>query len=185
MTLCKMNRLPEGYSLRVASESDFAAVRTFYDCLIDDLLQQPYHPLWDKKGHPADSYLQAALKAGELWVVEYEAGIVAALVVNHAANDGYLAVPWRVQTPREKAAVIHAFGVSTRHQGKGLGAAVMQRVIEFCRAAGDKAIRLDLIDFNLPVQRAYLKMGFVKCAEIKLHYEEVGWQLFHMYELAL
>ena len=62
---------------------------------------------------------------------------------------------------------------------------MMHHVIRLCREAGDKAIRLDLIDLNRPTEKVYFKLGFTKCAEIELYYEEVGWQLFHMFELAL
>ena len=57
--------------------------------------------------------------------------------------------------------------------------------IDRCRAAGDKAMRLDLIDLNRPAEKVYLKLGFVHCASVELYYEEVGWQFFHMFELAL
>ncbi len=181
-----MPALPPGYSLRIAGTAEFPVIRRFYDCLIDDLLQQPYHPLWDKEGHPADSYLLDALAAGELWIAEHpDDGIVAGLIVNHSANDGYLTVPWRVKASADEVAVVHAFGIHTRHQGRGLGSAIMRCVIDTARLRGDKAVRLDLIDFNLPVQRVYLKLGFEKCAEVKLYYDEVGWQLFHMFEYAL
>lgn len=181
-----MSCLPAGYLLRVATADDFPAVRAFYNELIDELLRRPYHPLWDRNGHPSDSYLQGALAADELWVAEYESeGIVAALVVNHAANEGYLAVPWSVQAAPHEAAIVHAFGVHNRHQGQGLGSAIMRCVIEHARSRGDKAVRLDLIDYNLPVQRAYLKLGFVKRAEVNLYYKEVGWHVFHMFEYVL
>lgn len=180
-----MNTLPAGYSLRVASVEDFTAVRVFYDCLIDDLLQRPYHPLWAKDGHPSDEYLAAALAAGELQIAEYAGAIVAAVVVNEAANDGYNEVPWQVQAAPGEFIIVHAFGVATRHQGRGLGAAMMHSIIGAARAAGKKSIRLDLIDHNRPTEKVYFKLGFTKCAEIRLYYEEVGWQLFHMFELPL
>ncbi len=181
-----MSGLPADYSLRVATEGDFPAIRAFYNRLIDALLQQPYHPLWDKNGHPSDSYLREALAAGELWIAEHaHDGIVAGLIVNHAANEGYRGVPWRVQAGPAEAAIIHAFGVDMRHQGQGLGSAIMRCVMEYARNRGDKAVRLDLIDYNLPVQRAYLKLGFVKRAEVNLYYKEVGWHVFHMFEYVL
>ena len=85
----------------------------------------------------------------------------------------------------EQVVIVHAFGVSSRHQGKGLGSAMMRETIDRCRAAGDKAMRLDLIDLNRPAEKVYLKLGFVHCASVELYYEEVGWQFFHMFELAL
>ena len=181
-----MSTLPDGYSLRLAAESEFSSIRAFYDRLIDDLAQLPHHPMWDKEGHPSDAYIRSALAGGELWVAETGACEVAgALILNHAANDGYKQVPWRVQAEPQQVAIVHAFGVATSHQGRGLGSAMMHHVIRLCREAGDKAIRLDLIDLNRPTEKVYFKLGFTKCAEIELYYEEVGWQLFHMFELAL
>lgn len=180
-----MNHLPEGYSMRLATAADYAAVRAFYNQLIDDMENLPYHPMWDKEGHPSDAYLQSAMAGGELWLAEHAGQVVAALIVNQAANEGYLSVPWKVQAAPGEYTILHAFGVDIRHQGRGLGSAMMRCVIDRERAAGRKAIRLDLIDFNLPTQKAYLRMGFQKCAEVRLYYPEVGWQLFHMFELAL
>ncbi len=171
--------------MRQAVAADFAAVRSFYDALIDDLLQRPHHPLWAKDGHPSDAYLQSAINGGELYVAESAGEVVAAVVVNSAANDGYNSVPWRVNAGPGEFIIVHAFGVSVRHQGRGLGSALMHAIIDSARAAGIKAVRLDLIEHNRPTEKVYFKLGFVKCAEIKLYYEEVGWQLFHMFELAL
>lgn len=180
-----MTPLPAGYTLRLATEADFAAVRAFYDELIDELEKHPYHPMWDKKGHPSDEYLRAAIAGGELRLAEAGADIAGAMVVNGAANEGYNAVPWQIPAVQGEYVIVHAFGVSFRHQGKGLGSAMMQDVIARARAAGRKCIRLDLIDCNRPTEKVYYKLGFTKCAEIELYYAEVGWQLFHMFEYAL
>ena len=173
------------YDIRLAVAADFSAIRSFYNQLIDDMLSWKHHPMWDKEGHPSDAYLQAALDAGQLWVACFAGEVVAALIVNHDANEGYFSTPWKVSAAAGEFSVVHAFGVSTRHQGRGLGTAMMQGVIERARAAGEKAVRLDVIDLNLPAARAYTRLGFYKCAEISLYYPEVGWQLFHMYEYAL
>lgn len=177
--------MPAGYSLRLAQETDFSSVRVFYDQLIDDMMKLPYHPMWEKDGHPADSYLLSAIVAGELWLAESGSAIAGVMVVNSAANDGYKQVPWQVEAAPDEVLIVHAFGVSTRHQGRGLGSAMMREVMEQARAAGKKAIRLDLIDFNRPTEKVYLRLGFTKCGELKLYYKEVGWQLFHMFEYVL
>ena len=180
-----MNHMPAGYSLRLARMTDFSSVRAFYDQLIDDMVKLPYHPMWEKDGHPADSYLRAAAEAGELWLAEADGAVVAAMVVNSAANEGYAQVPWKVSAAPEEVVIVHAFGVATAHQGRGLGSAMMHEVMAAARNAGKKAIRLDLIDFNRPTEKMYLRLGFTRCAELKLYYKEVGWQLFHMFEYAL
>ena len=180
-----MIQLPAGFVMRRASGADFSAVRAFYNHLIDDLLRLPNHPLWSRDGHPSDAYLRGAIEAGELWIAESAQGVAAAVVVNSEANAGYRDIPWAVQAGEGEYAVVHAFGDATCMQGKGLGTAMMQAVMEMARAAGKKSIRLDLIDHNRTVARVYTGMGFRKCGEVKLFYEEVGWQLFHLFEFAL
>lgn len=172
-------------TIRQASVAEFAAVRAFYDHLIDALETRPHHPMWSKDGHPADAYLMAALERSELWIAELQGQLVGAMVVNHDANDGYRNVAWRVQADATEVSIVHALGVSPHCQGQGIGSAMMHHVMDCARAAGEKAIRLDLIDLNLPAERVYLSLGFYKCAEVRLFYKEVGWQLFHMYEYAL
>lgn len=180
-----MSSLPDGYTLRVATEADFSAVRAFYDELIDELASRPYHPMWSKEGHPSDDYLRSAISGGELWLADSATGIAGVMVINGDANDGYKQVPWRIPAEQGEFVIVHAFGVSGRHQGRGLGSAMMLAVMSRARAEGKKCIRLDLIDHNRPTEKIYLKLGFTKCAQIKLYYEEVGWQIFHMFEYAL
>ena len=180
-----MSHMPTGYSLRTAHAEDFPAVRAFYDQLIDELIKRPHHPMWERGGHPADAYLSAAINAGELWLAESEGGIVGAMVVNSEANDGYKQVPWQIEATEEEVIIVHAFGVSCSHQGRGLGSAMMREIMQHARNAGKKALRLDLIDLNRPAEKIYLKLGFTRCAELNLYYEDVGWQLFHMFEYVL
>ena len=103
--------------MRLATAADYAAVRAFYNQLIDDMENLPYHPMWDKEGHPSDAYLQSAMAGGELWLAEHAGLVVAALIVNQAANEGYLSVPWKVQAAPGEYTILHAFGVDIRHQG--------------------------------------------------------------------
>ena len=180
-----MNTMPAGFSMRLAAENDFAAIRAFYNQLIDDLVRRPYHPLWARNGHPSDDYLRKAIAENELWVAENSGQIVAAVVVNSEVNEGYNEVTWQVQAGPGEFTCLHAFGVSARLQGQGIGKAMMQGIIDMTRREGKKAIRLDLIDFNRTTGKVYEKFGFCKCAELKLYYPEVGWQLFHMYERVL
>ena len=144
-----MSHLPDGYSLRVAQPADFAAVRSFYDALIDDLLKRPHHPMWSRDGHPSDDYLRAAVEGGELWLAELDGEVAGAMVVNHAANDGYKGVPWQVQAVPEQVVIVHAFGVSPRYQGRGLGSAMMR---EIAKMKKDGLIEADRRNITLLMQ---------------------------------
>ena len=180
-----MSAMPTGFTLRLATDADFSAIRAFYNQLIDDISVLPHHPMWDKDGHPSNDYLRSAIAGNELWIAEGEMGVAGAMIVNGAANEGYNGIPWAVDAAPGEYVIVHAFGVATRMQGKGLGSAMMHEVIDRARAEGKKAIRLDLIDLNLPTGRMYTRLGFEKRAEVRLFYPEVKWQLFHMFEYVL
>ena len=172
-------------TIRRATASDFAAVRDFYWQLTDDLEGAPYHPVWKKGEYPNDEYLQASIAAGELWVAEAEGKIAASMVVNDRCNEGYLKAQWAVEAAPGEFTIIHTLGVGMDFQRRGIGYAMTRHAISLAAEAGHKAVRLDLIDQNRPAAPAYTKLGFRKCDTLRLYYESVGWQIFHMYEYAL
>ncbi len=180
-----METKPQSYAVRRATSADFAAVREFYLQLTDDMQAAPYHPMWIKGVYPDDAYLQSSIAAGELWVTEPDGSIAAAMVVNDRCNEGYLQVEWKVQARPGEFTVLHTLGVGYAHQRRGIGAAMIRHCIALAQKAGHKAVRLDLIDNNLPAEPAYTKLGFYKCGRLRLYYDAVGWQQFHMYEYAL
>jgi ribosomal protein S18 acetylase RimI-like enzyme len=57
--------------------------------------------------------------------------------------------------------------------------------IETARAAGMKAIRLDVLKGNVPAERLYPAMGFTYVDTIKLFYEDTGRVDFELFELVL
>ncbi len=177
--------MTKSFIIRQAQRSDFSAVRDFYFQLTDDMQAAPYHPMWEKGVYPDDVYLQESIAAGELWVADVAGQIAASMVVNNRCNDGYLSVEWQVPAQPGDFMVLHTLGVGTAYQRRGIGAAMIRHCIALSAKAGYKAVRLDLIDFNLPAEPAYTKLGFYKCGSIRLYYESVGWQLFHMYEYAI
>ena len=180
-----MNTTSGTWKIRLATEADLEPLQSFYWQLTDDLEKQPYHPLWEKGVYPDAAYLQASIAAGELWVADMQGQIAAAMVVNDRCNEGYMQVAWQVQAAMGEFTVIHTLGVATACQRRGIGAAMVRHAIVLAAETGHKAVRLDLIDHNLPAEPAYTKLGFRKCGSIRLFYPSVGWQLFHMYEYGL
>lgn len=173
------------YSIRRALPCDFAAVREFYEQLIDDMEGAPYHPVWQKGVYPNDAYLQEAIAAGELWIADDDGVVAAAMVVNDRCNAGYLKSRWGTDAKPGEFTIIHTLGVGMGFQRRGIGSAMTRHAIALAADAGHKAVRLDLIDQNLPAAPAYTKLGFRKCDTLRLFYDSVGWQIFHMYEYAL
>ena len=45
-----------------------------------------------------------------------------------------------------------------------------------------KAIRLDIIEGNLPAEKAYTKFGFSYRETVKMFYDDTGWMDFKLFE---
>lgn len=180
-----MSMLPVFPTIRRATASEFAAVRDFYWQLIDDMATAPYHPVWEKGVYPDDDYLRVSIAAGELWVADAGGQIAGAMVVNSRCNEGYMQAKWHSDAQEGEFTVIHTLGVGVAYQRQGIGASMSRHAISLAVAAGHKAVRLDLIDHNLPAAPAYTKLGFRRCDTLRLFYDSVGWQVFHMFEYPL
>ena len=61
----------------------------------------------------------------------------------------------------------------------------MRFAIEAAQAAGQKAIRLDVLAGNVPAERLYEGMGFRYLGTIPMFYEDTGWTDYELYELRL
>lgn len=170
---------------RRATTEDLPAVLAFYNQLMDDLENAPYHPLWKKGEYPNEDFLRTVISRGELWLATEGSDIAGAVVVNHDANEGYLQGNWCTDAAPGEYAVVHALAVGTAFQHRGIGGLLLKDAILREKEAGAPSIRLDLINHNLPAEPFYTRLGFRKCGSVRLFYDSVGWQLFHLYEYPL
>lgn len=81
--------------------------------------------------------------------------------------------------------VIHALGVLTTFQGKGIAGAMVKKAIEIAEETDQKAIKLDVLYGNLPAEKLYIKHGFKYVDTISMFYEDTGWTDFKLFEYVL
>jgi ribosomal protein S18 acetylase RimI-like enzyme len=67
---------------------------------------------------------------------------------------------------RNTRAWISAFGIIPAHRGRGLGRALMDRLVEQARGAGAQDVRLEVLVGNLAARRVYTQSGFLKVREL-------------------
>lgn len=172
-------------AIRIAEEQDYPRVREFYYDLIDAMADSEFKPGWEKDVYPTQEFLVQSIENGELYLAETAEGLAACMVVNHAYNDGYRDIRWAVDAADEELCVIHALGVHPRFAGQGIAKQLVARVIGDARRQGLKAIRLDVLEGNLPAERAYTRMGFAYRGTLKMFYEDTGWTAFRLFEYLL
>lgn len=67
---------------------------------------------------------------------------------------------------RNTRAWISAFGIIPAYRGRGLGRALMEKLVEQARGAGVQDVRLEVLVGNLAARRVYTQCGFQKEREL-------------------
>lgn len=168
--------------IRQAAPEEYGSVRDFYYTLIDAMPHMEYTPGWKRDIYPTQEFLIQSIQRGELYIGESDGQITACMVVNHEYNDGYKQARWSVDAKDSELLVIHALGVHPACSGRGLAKQMVQSVMEMARETKIKTIRLDVLDGNLPAEKAYTKLGFVYLDTLRMFYEDTGWTDYRLFE---
>ena len=168
---------------RKAEKEDFYKIRSLYWNLIDQDQDDPSFPHWKKGIHPSDEMIQDSIGTGQLYVLADGDEIAACVIANDEKVDGYLDVPWQIDS--DEVIVLHVLAVHPNHRGKGLARRLVENVIEQERKAGKKALRLDVIENNTTAEKLYQKLGFQFIQTKTLYYDVVGKMTFKLYERML
>lgn len=168
--------------IRPAGRSDYSNVRNFYYSLIDAMEEAEYNPGWKRDIYPTQEFLIRSIASNELYIGEVDGQIAACMVVNHAYNDGYKSIHWSVGVKDSELFVIHALGVQPMFSGKGLAKQMVREVIKIARENNIKTIRLDVLEGNIPAEKAYTQMGFIYLDTIQMFYEDTGWTNYKLFE---
>lgn len=171
-------------SIRLATQHDLQGLRLLYNDIIDAMDASQWHAQWRKDGYPTDAELANAIRRGELHVALIDSTIVAAMVLNHAFNEGYRAVLWQISCSDEEILCIHTLGVSPRIQRCGIASTMLEYAAQAARSKGCRCIRLDVIENNRPADMLYTRHGFSFRGTHHLHYDSVS-AAFNMYEYLL
>ena len=165
-----------------ANRDQYESVRGFYHSMIDAMAGSPAYVGWKKDIYPSPEFLASSINHGELYLVLEDDRIVAAMVFNHEYNESYSQFRWQTEADDSEVMVIHALGVHPAYSGKGYAKALVQKAIDMAGESGMKAIRLDVLEGNIPAEKLYSGFGFRYMATLPMYYEDTGWTNFKLYE---
>lgn len=132
---------------------------------------------WDDV-YPNELVLTQDVVNQELFVLEEEDGLAAAIVLNEEQEPQYRYVDWKYHTG--KVGVIHRLCVNAGYQGRGCGKKIARFAEEYFRGHDFNAIRLDAFPKNLPAIHLYQSLGYEHCGRILLRKG-----VFHCFEKSL
>ena len=171
--------------IRPAVPEDLESVLILYDGIIDTFQAQTGTQAWKKGAYPAQADFRRAIQAGSLYLGELEGALAGGMILTQGTDASYGDPPWRVQAADGETAVIHTLGVSPRFAGRGLALELIRGAVDLAREKSWKALRLDVLEANIPARRLYERAGFVYIETKKIWYETTGLANFLLYEYAV
>lgn len=171
--------------VRLAALEEMPAILELYDGIIELFQSQTGNLGWRKGVYPTEKDFRQAIQAGTMYVGELEGRLAAGMIVSQGTDKSYGDPPWRVEAQDSETAVIHTLGVSPRFKRQGVALGMAEGAVALAREKGWKALRLDVLDENVPAQRLYERAGFRYIASRKIWYESTGLANFLLYEYAV
>lgn len=154
------------FCIRKAQISDVGAVSDIY-ALIHTAEEQGRMTIGWKRGvYPTRAVAEAAVKRGDLFVMECGGHIVASAVINQVQVDVYASAPWQFDAPDGQIMVLHTLVVDPRASGRGLGSAFAAFYERYALEHGCPYLRIDTNARNTAARRLYARLGYREIAII-------------------
>lgn len=169
-----------------AGEQDFLGLQDFYKNLIAKNPDMRQYCPWEYGVYPTDALLREHIANGDLYYMESNGAILAALVLLPYQEENYAwDNPWGAALEDDQVATVHMLGVNPEMQGQGIAHRAVRAAIQKARKMGKKAVRLDALSCNLPAQKLYRSMGFAEVGTARWQSANLGWTDFVLYEYFL
>ncbi len=149
-------------SIRKTKKSDLEAVMQIYaDARM--YMRASGNPEQWSGGYPSEDIVRGDMEKGCLYVCEEDGELLGVFYFAKENDPTYAKIyegAWLNDAPY---AVIHRIAVSKNSHGKGVAAFIFQSCFEQC-----SNLKIDTHRDNIPMQKALLKNGFVRCGIIYL-----------------
>ena len=146
-------------AIRPGTASDIARVEEIYDAIHTAEEAGTVSIGWMRGVYPTRATAQAALDAGELFVLADGGTVYAAGRINHEQVPVYAAVPWQYEARPEQVLVLHTLVVDPAAAGHGYGTQFVRFYEQRARALGCPELRIDTNAKNAAAFRS--KVGMV------------------------
>ena len=164
---------------------DIEEIGRLYDDLCDYLSANGNYPGWIKGFYPIRDTAADGVRTDTLFVAKCNDRIVGTAILNGIPETGYEHANWTIKTDYSDVYVVHTLAVHPDYLKYGVGKFLLQSGIDYAKARGFKALRLDVNDKNEPAIRLYEALGFQYVGTVDLGLGKYGLDWFKLYELVL
>lgn len=149
------------YTIRKGTQQDIDTIEGIYDRILTQEEAGQSAVGWVRDIYPTRATAQAALDAGELFVLEHGGAVAAAARINQIQVPEYANARWQhPQAPAEQVMVLHTLVVDPLQGGKGLGTAFVRFYEDYARENGCPYLRMDTNQRNASARALYARLGY-------------------------
>ena len=147
--------------IRKGAAADIPQIAAIYDAIHTREEAGQSAVGWVRDIYPTRATAQAALDAGELFVLEHGGAVAAAARINQIQVPEYANARWQhPQAPAEQVMVLHTLVVDPLQGGRGLGTAFVRFYEEYAREKGCPYLRMDTNEKNRSARALYARLGY-------------------------
>lgn len=172
-------------TIKIAKSADLQLICDFYQKVCEQQQYDEYSPKWTWQDYPSERGLAEAVEHDQMIINIQDQRVIAAGVLSVGEDPTYQSVPWRHSVADSKITVLHLFAVDKKYRGHGIAQDTLHAIINQVRQNGQRVIHLDIIDPNLPAEKAYLKAGFQLNNSQIINYDDLGPTPAKLFELPL
>lgn len=168
--------------IRKGTKRDIKEVAALYDALHGYLEENINYPGWQKGIYPIGEDAVLAVEEETLFVACEDGQIAGTVILNQRQEQGYETIDWKVGLDSPEVLVVHTLVVHPRFRSRGIGKGIMGFSLDYAKARGMKAVRLDVYEKNVPAIGLYERMGFRYMGMADLGYRQYGLDNFRLYQ---
>ena len=150
-------------TIRKAVSDDLDGVAAVYEEIHDMEEAGTVTTGWLRGVYPTKATAEAALRRGDLFVMEEDGRIIGSALINQIEVDRYRGAPWKYGG---EVCVLHTLTISPKSQHKGLGRQFVEYYEQYALGRGWYELRLDTNERNARARQLYAKMGYQEIAVV-------------------
>lgn len=148
-------------TIRRGKPEDIPAVAAIYDRILAEEEAGRASVGWVRGVYPTRETAQAALEAGELFVLERDGTVMAAARINQEQVPEYANARWAVpDAPEKEIMVLHTLVVDPLQGGRGCGTEFVRFYEDYALSRGCRYLRMDTNAKNAAARRLYAGLGY-------------------------
>ena len=146
--------------IRKANAADIPDVAVIFEEIHTEEEQGRMTVGWSRGVYPTEETAEAAIRAGDLYVMEENGRIVAAARINRQQVPEYADADWEYHAPDEEVLVLHTLVVSPSVNSRGLGRKFVKFYENMGKETGCPDLRMDTNEKNVRARALYEKLGY-------------------------